>query len=252
MTDKSKTAKNLPLSEENRRLYESVSSPWDEFREHPGQVARLRWDLLQDFYQDVVRVNGVKLIVLSELPQIDKKVWKKLLRKASVGQEVDYTGEIARLLYNYVTSAATLADHCRYVMKNYENTEFYSEYEEKISDFKNMPETVFLKDLRNYFAHHKIPSIGLSIGHAKQTLDDFRHEALIYTSDLFDGDKWSARSIRYINDHFPYVYIAGLIKIHLAALADLYSWIFSNFMRLHGEEYAVSLKVKERIISDQL
>lgn len=235
----------------SNKLLDSVSSPWDEFRNHPGQVARLKWDLLQDFYQDVVRVNGVKLIALSELPQVDKKIRKKLLKEVMRGGGSDYTNEITRLLYNYLASAATLADHCRRVMKTYESTDFYTEYKQKVYKFTQLPEATFLKDLRNYFTHHKIPSIGLSIGDVELG-DDFRHEALIYTSDLDDSNKWSARSKKYIDDHFPHVYIAGLIKTHLDGLAELYSWIFSQFDDLHGNEFEESLKVKDRIVKRQL
>lgn len=244
---KNKSTKTA-LTEESRRLYESVSSPWGEFRKHPGQVARLKWDLLRDFYQDVVRVNGVKLIMLSELPQIDKKARKKLLREVLAGRGSEYNGEITRLLYNCLASAATLADHCRYVMKRYEGTGYHDEYRAKVEDFSGLPESAFLKDMRNYFAHYKIPSIGLSIGDVEFFDDEFRHEALIYTSDLDDSKKWSARSKQYIEDNFPHVYISSLVKVHLEGLADLYSWIFRNFERLHGDEYNQSLKVKEQIV----
>lgn len=232
----------------NQKLRDSISSPWDELRNHPGQVSRLKWDLLQDFYQDVVRVNGIQLIMLAELPQIDKKARKRLFKEAMRDGGSQYNGEITRLLYNYLVSAATLIDHCRYVMKDYEETDYYKEYKQKVDGFAKLPESAFLKDLRNYFAHHKIPSIGLSIGDIKFLDDEFRHEALIYTSDLDDSTKWSAASKKYIEDNFPHVYIAGLVKMHLGALSGLYSWIFSNFENLHGQEYAESLKVKERIL----
>lgn len=236
---------------DNERLISSVSSPWDEFRNHPGQVARLRWDLLRDFYQDVVRVNGIKLITLSELPQVYKRERKKLLKKVLKGQDSDYNGEVTRLLYNYLVSTATLIDHCRYVMQDYDGTTYYAEYKKRIRIFSGIPEVAFYKDLRNYFVHHKIPSIGLSIGDFYLDDDDFRHEALIYTSDLNDSDKWSAESRVFIQAHFPYVYIAGITKTHIAGLAELYSWIFSNFTELHGDEYAQSLVVKWRILKEQ-
>lgn len=233
--------------EENQLLRESISSPWDEFRNHPDQVAHLRWELLRNFYQDVVRVNGILLIELSEKPQFDRRFRKKLLRTVLRGGGPGYDGEITRLLYNYLTSAATLADHCRRVMRAYESTEFHKDYENQVKTFTELPESAFLKDLRNYFAHHKIPSLGLSIGDVEHDAGDFRHEALIYTSDLDDSHKWSSRSKEYIEDHFPHVYIAGLIKVHLEKMSELYSWIFSNFMNLHEAEYNDSLRIKEDI-----
>ena len=232
----------------NQELRDSVSSPWDEFRNQPGQVARLKWDLLQDFYQDVVRVNGVQLIMLAELPQVDKKARKKLFKEATQDGGSQYNGEVTRLLYNYLVSAATLTDHCRYVMKDYGGTDYYKEYEQKVSEFSKLPESAFIKDLRNYFSHHKIPSIGLSIGDIEFSDDEFRHEALIYTSDLDDSTKWSAVSKKYIENNFPHVYISGLVKTHLGALSELYSWIFSNFEHLHSQDYDESLKIKERIL----
>lgn len=190
----------------NQELRDSVSSPWDEFRNHPGQVARLKWDLLQDFYQDVVRVNGVQLIMLAELPQVDKKARKKLFKEATHDGGSQYNGEVTRLLYNYLVSAATLTDHCRYVMKDYGGTDYYKEYEQKVSEFSKLPESAFIKDLRNYFAHHKIPSIGLSIGDIEFSDDEFRHEALIYTSDLDDSTKWSAASKKYESKDNPWIH----------------------------------------------
>lgn len=234
--------------DENLSSDYSFSGPWDEFRSHPGQVAYVKWNLLRDFYQNVVKVNGVSLIHIAVLPGADKKLRRKLLNAAMRDEELGYDGEVTRRLYNYITSAATLADHCRNVMKPYQNTPFYEEYEEKVDKFKSLPESIFLKDLRNYFAHHKIPSIGCGLTNFDND-KDFRSEALIYTSDLSDSDRWSAGSRRYIQDHFPNVYISDLIRQHLKHLGELYSWIFSNFMRLHEEEYNDSLKLRQQIIN---
>lgn len=103
-----------------------------------------------------------------------------------------------------------------------------------------------LKEIRIDLGHGKR---GFKKGDIELLGDDFRHEALIYTSDLDDSTRWSAASKKYIEDNFPHVYIAGLAKTHLSALSELYSWIFSNFEDLHSQEHTESLKVKERILT---
>lgn len=80
---------------------------------------------------------------------------------------------------------------------------------------------------------------------------EFKHEALICTSDLNDSNKWPGLYREYTEDHYPHVYISDLTKIHLKGLSELYSWIFSNFTQLNKSKYEDSLKVKERILKSR-
>lgn len=233
----------------NHDMRNPILSPWDELRNHPGEIARLRWELLENFYRSVVMKNGVQLLALAEAPREDWRLRKRLWRNLFKNKDSGYDGEIVRLLHNYLASVESLTNHCRNLMSNYGGTSYYAEYETKVRLLSSLPETAFLKDLRNYIVHHKTPSVGMSISTVKNEKDsEFRSEALIYMSDLDDHHKWSSISRKYIDDSFPSIYLSDLIIKHMDALSDLYCWIFPHFFILHEDEYRAAIKIKESIL----
>ena len=79
------------------------------------------------------------------------------------------------------------------------------------------------------------------------SLDKRCYEKFFLTEDIL-MEHAASSMCKYIEDNFPHVYTAGLVKTHLGALSVLYAWIFSNFEHLHGQDHDESLKIKERIL----
>lgn len=232
-----------------RELIDSISSPWDEYRNHPGQVALYRWADIQDFYYGIVIKNEILLLEYLNAPVRSKKIRKRLFKEVGESQ---YRIEATRRLYNYVSSISSLADHTRRLVRDYENSDFSDAYEDKLKQVTKLGEFAFLKDLRNYAAHFQIPPIGYIIG-TNNLID--RNQAflpVIYSGDLLDYDGWSKASKDYILRTFPQIELLDLVDVYAQAINKLYLWFFDQFNNLHGDDVKASELVKDEIIKRQI
>lgn len=232
-----------------RELMGSISSPWDEYRNHPGQAALYRWADIQDFYRGVVIKNEILLLGYLNAPVKSKKIRKRLFKEVG---ESEYRIEATRRLYNYVSSISSLADHTRRLMGDYEDSDFSHAYGEKLNQVTKLGEFAFLKDLRNYAAHFQIPPIGYIIG--TNNLIDINQAFLpvIYSGDLLDYGGWSKASKEYILSTFPQIELVDLVNVYAQAINELYLWFFDQFNNLHGDDVKASELVKDAIINRQI
>lgn len=230
-------------------IVNSISSPWDEFRQHPGQIALNKWTDVQDFYHGIVIKNEIALLQFLKAPIASKKVRKQMFK--SMGQS-NYRIEATRRLFNYVSSISSLADHTRNLVKDYKGSDFENEYSLRLSNVTNLNEFAFLKDLRNYAAHYSIPPIGYIIGTANIFGKNEAFLPVIYAGDLFDYENWSKGSKQYIKDNFPQIELIALVDRYAQAINELYLWVFDQFSSIHGKDVEDSEKIKEKIINSQL
>lgn len=227
----------------------SYLSPWDEYRQHPGQIALGKWRGIDDFYHGIVIKNEVLLLEYLKAPIVSKKIRKKLLGSVS---ESHYRIEATRRLQNYLLSISSLADHTRNLVKDYQGSAFENEYKNKLHEVISLGEFYFLKDMRNYAAHYKIPPIGYIISTTR--IFDRREAFLpvIYIGDLFEYDGWSEGSMRYMKDNDAEIELIPLVDVYAQAINGLYLWMFDQFNSLHGEDVYESERVKGRIIESQI
>jgi hypothetical protein len=233
-----------------RELINSVgSSPWDDYRQHPGQVALGKWVDVQNFYHGVVIKNEILLLQYLKAPIVSKKIRKQIFK--SIG-ESNYGIEATRRLYNYISSISSLADHTRNLLKDYKTSSFETEYLSRLSRVTELNEFDFLKDLRNYAAHYKIPPIGYIIGTTNILGRNEAFLPVIYTGDLFDYDNWSKGSKQYMKDNFTEIELIKLVDIYAQAINELYVWMFDQFISIHGKDVNDSEKIKQGIIEGQI
>ena len=233
-----------------RELINSVgSSPWDEYRQHPGQVALGKWVDVQNFYHGVVIKNEILLLQYLKAPIVSKKIRKQIFK--SIGQS-NYGIEATRRLYNYISSISSLADHTRNLLIDYKTSSFETEYLSRLSRVTELNEFAFLKDLRNYAAHYKIPPIGYIIGTTNILGRNEAFLPVIYTGDLFDYDNWSTGSKQYMKVNFTEIELIKLVDVYAQAINELYVWMFDQFISIHGKDVNDSEKIKQVIIEGQI
>ena len=232
-----------------KELMGSISSPWDEYRNHPGQVALLKWSDIQDFYSGIVVKNELLLMQYLKAPIESDDVRERLFE--SMG-ESEYRVEATRRLYNYVSSISSLADHTMRLIKDYEGSKFDKKYKERLQKVIQYSEFAFLKDLRNYAAHYQIPPIGYIIGTNRLLGRKESFLPVIYTGDLFDYEGWSKVSKQYMIDNFPEIELIKLVNTYAQSINGLYAWFFKQFNSIHGKELKESELIKRRIIDGQI
>jgi hypothetical protein len=149
--------------------------------------------------------------------------------------------ELNRYFLNYVTSAQTLKDHCRIMIKaTYKNQEFMDEYQAKIDQtFTNNPLSVFVQDLRDYTLHYALPATISQIQflrdpQTKQSSASSR--ALLDKKSLLYGYKWQSASKKYLAESPEEIDLLDLINKHHNKFVLFYDWLLNRLKSIHAIE----------------
>jgi hypothetical protein len=134
--------------------------------------------------------------------------------------------EVTRHLHNYLAASKTLVDHSREYVKDAfgETSEAFRAYEKEVSArFGSLPVSRFTMDLRNQFAHARMPSIA-SVTRPGATCDNDRHTLVLKVPDAKNHKRWHTRSRDFIATHNGEVDLLKLVTTYNAAVLDFYGW----------------------------
>jgi hypothetical protein len=155
--------------------------------------------------------------------------------------------EIGRRIHNYSAAWLSLVDHTRIVHRKLKDhtsddvRDFADEYEIKLSDFlKDTFENVFIKDLRNYVQHKKVPvpTLHFKIRRVEDLLSESGDPLMEggysfeFNSKDIEDFNWSGQPKEYIknNESVP---IVKIIDQHFSIMKDFYLWIQFRDHQLH-------------------
>ncbi len=147
--------------------------------------------------------------------------------------------EIARLIHNYAAAWLSLVDHSRRVNEKLKGNnlaeiqKFATEYEDKLSSqLKNTFENTFIKDLRRYVQHKKVPIPTLQFKMVR--IDDSLLESespsfqggfsFEFYSQNIEDFNWSSNVKEYIKNNRT-IPIGEIIDTHFSVMKDFYLWI---------------------------
>lgn len=155
--------------------------------------------------------------------------------------------EIGRLIHNYVAAWLSLVDHTRVVhtkLKDHNSSDirdFADEYELRLAEYlKDSFENVFVKDLRRYVQHKKVPVPALhfkmkrienSVSESGDPLFEGGHSFEFSSKDIEDFN-WSKKTREYIKNNKS-IPIAQIIDKHFSIMKDFYLWIQFRDHQLH-------------------
>jgi hypothetical protein len=162
---------------------------------------------------------------------------------AGVGEEqrafqINFWASLDQRLHNMVSSAITLVDQTRPLIKHYEqDQEFIVAFTERSEPVKNMPAAAFLRRLRNYLLHcgaapvaHTI-HLGPARGEGGQW-DNF--EIQLSATGLLRWSGWTAASRDYVAQFTPGPPLRKLTEEYCEAMGNLYRWLFEQSAVLHA------------------
>ena len=155
--------------------------------------------------------------------------------------------EIGRLIHNYVAAWLSLVDHTRIIhtkLKDHDSSkirDFANEYELRLAEYlKDTFENVFVKDLRRYVQHKKVPvpTLHFKIKRIEHLLSEsgeplFKggHSFEFNSKDIEDFN-WSKKTKEYIESNRS-VPIAQIIDKHFSIMKNFYLWIQFRDYQLH-------------------
>ncbi|UEG53449.1 hypothetical protein LLH06_00460 [Mucilaginibacter daejeonensis] len=142
--------------------------------------------------------------------------------------------DFLRYLHNYLSSFATLTDHCRVLLKKcHEASETVRKRIQ--SDLATLPSNNFLKDLRNYTLHHSLP---LTMREVKQLDGRLIVGDLMWSrSSLLKWKGWNAQSYLYLNSLEGDIRIKELLVEHYNRIAAFYNWLEEYLLELYSDAF---------------
>ncbi|PZV21288.1 MAG: hypothetical protein DCF21_02795 [Leptolyngbya sp.] len=155
--------------------------------------------------------------------------------------------EISRLIHNYVAAWLSLVDHIRVInakLKEHDSPDirdFTNEYELRLAEYlKDTFENMFVKDLRRYVQHKKVPVPTLHfkmkrmenlLSESGEPLFEGGHSFEYHSKDI-DDFNWSQKTKEYIKNNKS-VPIVQIIDKHFSIMKDFYLWIQFRDHQLH-------------------
>lgn len=155
--------------------------------------------------------------------------------------------EIGRRIHNYAAAWLSLVDHTRIVYEKLKDhtsdniRDFASEYDARLSEYlRSTFENMFVKDLRNYVQHKKVPVPTLhfkmrrvenSVSESGDPLFEGGYSFELNSEDIKDF-RWSQQSKEYLKSNRS-VPIVEIIDKHFSVMKDFYLWIQFRDHQLH-------------------
>jgi hypothetical protein len=147
--------------------------------------------------------------------------------------------EIARLLHNYLASAATLIDHTRIFAQDlYQDKPFHEEYKKKIDDtFKTSELAGLIKGLRNWMLHKGLaPTVARLSGEGTTTSSPLSVIVLSYEK-LKTWDRWDTRAKAYIANLNSDLKLHTIVSTYGSLVESFYKWLENRIQEIHASAF---------------
>lgn len=145
--------------------------------------------------------------------------------------------EVARLLHNFVASVQSLIDHTRISARSLyaDARPHLAEYQRRIdSTFKEDPLSQFVRGLRQYSLHYRLPFIGwvMSFSNPSQTANQ---AFFLNTSVLQEFDGWPGPAKKFLADAGDRIDLIDVLSRYRDSVKDFYIWFEDDVRDLHSE-----------------
>ncbi|HSH66310.1 MAG TPA: hypothetical protein VLB84_11050 [Bacteroidia bacterium] len=159
----------------------------------------------------------------------------------------EFHNEIARLLHNYVASAFSLIDHTRiHYNKLYKSDGKFPDYESEVKKiFIDDPLANFIKDLRRFVQHYKLPEISSNTVF-KTNPPEFKRTLKLKKEDLMKFD-WNSKSTLFLNQNNDDIDLLLLINKYYEKVSGFYKWFTDRQNEIHQEDIVVVENKKDEI-----
>jgi hypothetical protein len=159
-----------------------------------------------------------------------------------------YQREITRFLHNYIASALSLTDHARnHYRELYSGNDLFPEYQVEIKRrFADNPLAVFIKDLRQYFQHYKMPGVSSRLVYKKDA-PDFEMTLLLPKKEMMKFSGWNSLSKKYLEEQLDDINLLALINEYHQLIENFYSWFIDMQMNIHKTDIEKVEEHKKKI-----
>ncbi len=188
------------------------------------ELENLRYDLEQNY----------KIIFLSDKEYIKDNTFLTNGYKRRV-----FLMNYSRLLHNYVASFSALYNNSIAIKNIIGNKDFEKEFESQ-RKMCLTHEVSFIRDLRNYTQHSKLPMAGVGVDFmynsegltSKQPNHIWKHLPSLLLEDLLKYNKWTATSKLFLEGNLRVLEISLFLTLAHKRLLKFHFWIYERLKEL--------------------
>jgi hypothetical protein len=165
-----------------------------------------------------------------------------------------YQIEITRCLHNFLASALTLIDNSRVQISKIDSVSFQDEYKKNIeSFFTNNPTSIFVKDLRRFAQHYKMPQVSTSTHYSTENFFDLKVETKLFiTTYHLKGFDWSSQSKKRIEQNPKGIEIKGILDEYFCLVSEFQKWFEKRLKQHLDKEFSFISKQEKELNRMQL
>ena len=145
-----------------------------------------------------------------------------------VDDDIPFETRLAQYLFNYLSALSSLVDHTRNIVRQSPlPAETRAEYDRRVQEaFRDSSRAAFLKDLRNYMLHYRLPA---SVASWEEAHGDSRDvsdgEVILELDAMKDWERWSKESRVFMDGAGPRARLLPLVSQYADAVFALYRWL---------------------------
>lgn len=184
----------------------------------------------------ILNLNYHELRGLIDSYESDRKIWNVENRpKLEALQR-----EFLRLLHNFLSSIFSLVEHTYAFRKDLDNSELDSFYNEKLKELRINECITFLKDLRTFSQHYKLPFVSATLSFTASDSkkgDGITEQKLSLDKDnLLKWTRWSSPSRAFLRSQDDKIDIKKIIEEYQALIRNFYNQFYIKAVKLYEKE----------------
>jgi len=157
--------------------------------------------------------------------------------------------ELSRLLQNYLSSIYSLVQHTMIVRNDLSCSKLNTEYSSKLKTLQCNNCVRFVRDLRTYSQHIRLPVIAarLSFRTIRQTgKGEIKQQILLEKKELTKWTYWHNDSKEYINSHDD-IDLKVVLSEYQSLIKDFYQWFYKRVEELYSKELQEFYEVESEL-----
>jgi hypothetical protein len=204
---------------------------------HPSKLIHDEWTNLKNTWVGIYQKNRQFLVAHLQEPSQNDELSTELMQnvRPPVIRE-QYTNEVLRHLYNYLSSLATLVDYSIRLTAKYEEEKDLGEFTAKKVALIDSGRNSFMGDLRNYIVHFGVPPLGWNIRLKNVGFNECTYR--LGTAKLLEWDGWKQKSKTFIKSCGEFVDLKEAIVEHGKQIDEVFLLLLHQFPKLHSKDVA--------------
>jgi len=195
--------------------------------------------------------NYNELIALINSYESDLDIWALKNRQKLEGLQ----REFLRLIHNFLSSIFSLVEHTYAFRKDLDNQELNKFYDEKLKELRLNECITFLKDLRTYTQHYKLPFVSAKLSftatNPKKGEGVSEQKLILDKDNLLKWERWNSSSKKYLKKQDKEIDIKNIVEEYHSLIKTFYDQFYNKTAKLYEKEIMELFKLEKEMFELQ-